>query len=70
MAGRSRAITFTPQARNLPPRFAERILQLEMDLDFNCNLTTLKQLLELYSLAIEHYESVNDHRHLQYQERM
>jgi hypothetical protein len=35
-----------------------------MDLDFNCNLTTLKALLELYSLAIEHYESISDHRHL------
>lgn len=71
MAGRSsRGLTFTPQGRTLPPRFAERILQLEMDLDYSCSLATLKQLLQLYSTAIEHYESIEDPRFLQFQERM
>ena len=41
-----------------------------MDLDYFCNLNTLKQLLELYSQAVEYFESLNDPRHMQYQERM
>lgn len=41
-----------------------------MDLDYSCSLATLKQLLQLYSTAIEHYESIEDPRFLQFQERM
>jgi hypothetical protein len=55
---------FSPKQKQLPARFAERILQLEMDLDYHCNLGTLKQLLELYSQAIEFFESLNDPRHM------
>jgi hypothetical protein len=27
--------------KRLPPKFAEKMLQLEMDLDYHCNMNTL-----------------------------
>lgn len=55
--------------------FASRILDLELQLQHNCNLQLINALMEAYSVpstqrAIEHYECSQDPKHVQLQERM
>lgn len=59
----------------LPDNFAEDLLDLEMDLERNCNLDTIRHLVSLYSVitkkrAIEHYESKKDSKYKAYHNRM
>ena len=59
----------------LPDNFAEDLLDLEMDLERNCHLDTIRRLVSLYSVisikrAIEHYESKKDNKYKAYHNRM
>lgn len=44
----------------LPENFAEDVLRLELDLESNCNMDALRQLLELYTVAVEYYSTQRD----------
>lgn len=55
--------------------FAENILDLELQLQHNCTLPLINALMQAYSVfhtqrAIEHYECIQDPKHVQLQERM
>lgn len=55
--------------------FAEKILDLELELQRNCSLPLINSLMEAYSVrsmqkAIEYYECRQDPKYLQLQERM
>lgn len=59
----------------LPPRFSDRVLELEAALKAECTLENIKKLMELYTVrtrqaGIEHYESVSDLTFLKYQEKL
>lgn len=59
----------------LPESFAEDLLDLEMDLEKNCKLETIRQLVSLYSVisnqrAIEYYELIKDNKYQAYHKRM
>ena len=68
--GRQKKIKEEPVEDNLPPSFAQNVLELETSLDFNCTLEVVNKLMELYTQAIEYYESIQNHNYLHYQERM
>jgi hypothetical protein len=53
-----------PLAKSLPSNFAEMVLQLEMDLTYQCSLTRINQLISLYSEGIEYFECLGDPRFL------
>ena len=57
-------------ASPLPPNFAQEVLDLEGSLDFDCSEQTVKRLMQLYTAAIEHYEAIEDLKHLHYQDRL
>ena len=45
----------------LPAHFAENVLRLELDLESNSNIMdTLRELLELYTVAVEYYSTQRD----------
>ena len=55
--------------------FAENILDLELQLQHNCTFPLINALMQAYSVfptqrAIEHYECLQDPKHVQLQERM
>ena len=59
----------------LPNDFAESILKLEINVDVDPSLESLRSLLELYSViykqqAIEFYEAIRDPKYKYYQDRM
>lgn len=73
MFGRKRAGKVTPRStfsHSRTSNFAEEVLELEGELDFNCSLSTVQRLMQLYTEAIEYYESIKDAKYLHYQERM
>ncbi|KAL4442151.1 hypothetical protein ABPG74_009169 [Tetrahymena malaccensis] len=52
------------KAKNLPPRFAEQLLFLEMEMEQEIvDLSSVKKLLELYANAIEYYESIKSDKY-------
>jgi hypothetical protein len=53
-----------PGRKTLPPNFAEMVIQLEMDMNYSCNLNSLNQLIALYSEGIEYFECIGDGRYL------
>ena len=55
---------------SLPKNFAQQVLDLEGEIDFNCELSTVKRLIELYTAAIEFYEAVQNNKYLHYQRRL
>ncbi|OMJ76494.1 hypothetical protein SteCoe_24116 [Stentor coeruleus] len=57
-------------AKPLPKDFAEQVLRLEISVDVDSSMEALKSLLELYSQAIEYYESIRDQKYKYYQDRM
>jgi hypothetical protein len=42
------------------------VLELELALESHCSVSLLKELLELYTVAIAHFESIGDPVFLQY----
>ena len=54
----------------LPNNFAQQVLDLEGELDTRCSLSCVKQLLELYSAAVEYFEAIQNSKYLHYTERM
>ena len=59
----------------LPPRLTERLIQLETAFSEEPKLSTLNELVALYSVtvrqaAIEHYEALQNPLYKQYQERL
>jgi len=54
----------------LPENFFEKVLDLELKLKRDFHLSILEELLNLYSVAIEYYESNNNQKHLDYQTRL
>ena len=60
------SISITP----LSSSFAQEVLDLEGSLYNSCQLGQVKQLLSLYSQAIEYYGAVQDVRYLHYKERL
>lgn len=61
---------YCPSITPLPEDFADQVLELEMKVDCQPSIEALRQLLELYSQAIEYYESKKNKKYLYYQERM
>ncbi|CAD8108770.1 unnamed protein product [Paramecium primaurelia] len=56
---------FQEHSQNLPPFFAENILYLEMEVE--CNNVTIEvvnQLLELYRIGVEYFESIKSNKFL------
>ena len=54
----------------LPPHFAEEVLDLEGEVAMHCTLKDVLRLIELYTLATEHYEAIQDSKYLHYQDRI
>jgi hypothetical protein len=50
----------------LPDDFFEQILACEIQLKKGFSMPTLRKLINLYSKAVEYYESINDPRYLRY----
>lgn len=55
---------------HLGPEFASRLLEAELELENNCCLTVLQELLDLYQEAVEIYERNDDLRYLDFQKRI
>jgi hypothetical protein len=53
-----------------PSDFADKLISKEMKLDSVCSMEVINELVELYGMAVEHYENIGDTRHIDYQERM
>ena len=51
---------------SLPDDFFEQILTCEIQLKKGVTMTTLRKLVNLYSKAVEYYESINDPRYMRY----
>ncbi|OMJ84710.1 hypothetical protein SteCoe_14099 [Stentor coeruleus] len=61
---------FYPVSITLPEDFAEQLLELEMQVDKNCEIDTIKALVDLYSNAIEYYENTKDTKYHAYKKRL
>lgn len=68
--GRRRSEKVFEKEPELRESFAQEVLDLEIDTNLNCTLSNIKALMELYTFAIEHYESIKNCKYLYYQERM
>ena len=67
----SRARASLRQSRKLPANFAERVLDLEADIESgNFTQTSIDELLELYSDAVEFYNSRQDKKFYYYEQKM
>jgi actin-related protein len=60
----------TSRRQQLPPDFASRLLDAELELENNCTLAVLQGLLDLYQEAVEFYELKDDLRYLDFQQRI
>lgn len=56
--------------KNLPENFFERIIEYEMKLKYDFSMETLNNLIEISSAAIEFYESNDDEKYKDYQNRL
>ncbi|EAS04442.1 hypothetical protein TTHERM_00616170 (macronuclear) [Tetrahymena thermophila SB210] len=57
--------------KELPPGFAETILELEIYLDNEfIEIEKVKELLELYMIGVEYYESIGDQRFIYFNKKM
>jgi hypothetical protein len=55
---------------NLPADFASKLIDKEIELESDCSITSLTQLVELYRLAIEYYEEIKDPKFWDFQDRL
>ena len=65
LSGKSIVKTAEKEA-TLPDDFFEQILACEIQLKKGFSMPTLRKLINLYSKAVEYYESINDPRYLRY----
>jgi len=57
--------------KQLPPDFADRVLELEIELERDdFTIDTLNCLLSLYSMAVEYYESIHSEKYVYYAEKI
>ena len=56
----------TEKKNTLPDDFFEQILACEIQLKKGFSMNTLRKLINLYSRAVEYYESINDSRYMRY----
>ena len=56
--------------QEFPSDFADQLVAKEMAVDRECTIDNINELVQLYGMAVEHYENLNDNRHIDYQERM
>ncbi|OMJ89503.1 hypothetical protein SteCoe_8299 [Stentor coeruleus] len=61
---------FYQASLNLPENFAQNLLELEMQVDKNCKLEDIRSLVDLYSSAIEYYESIKNSKFQAYHKRL
>jgi len=54
----------------LPDHFAEDLLSLELKLDQQPHIATVRKLVDLYSKAVEHYEAQKDPKYSIYHNRL
>eukprot|EP00347_Sterkiella_histriomuscorum_P021984 403332085 len=64
-------LKYTNNDKKLPPNFAERVLELEMELENDCtSIDSINNLLYLYSQAVEYYNGMNNDRFQLYADRI
>lgn len=56
--------------RSLPENFFEKVLDLELKIKRDFSMESLGELVDLYTIAIEWYESVEDPKYKDYQNRL
>jgi hypothetical protein len=56
--------------RSLPINFFEKVLDLELKIKREFSMASLSELVDLYTIAIEWYESVEDQKYKDYQNRL
>lgn len=56
----------------LPQNFADRLLDLEITYKLSeiPSQENIKQLLEMYTIGVEYYESIRSHKYLYFQQKM
>eukprot|EP00357_Protocruzia_adherens_P026951 CAMPEP_0115031832 /NCGR_PEP_ID=MMETSP0216-20121206/38791_1 /TAXON_ID=223996 /ORGANISM="Protocruzia adherens, Strain Boccale" /LENGTH=638 /DNA_ID=CAMNT_0002409603 /DNA_START=53 /DNA_END=1969 /DNA_ORIENTATION=- len=58
------------ELETLGPDFADQVLKLEFLVEKHCRLDDIQKLLDLYSRAVEHYNSRGDERFMDFKERI
>jgi len=66
MTNSQKLIKAAEKKDTLPDDFFEQILACEIQLKKGFSMTTLRKLINLYSRAVEYYESINDPRYMRY----
>jgi len=56
--------------KKLTPDFFEKVLDQELELKRNFSIDNLQVLVDLYSMAIEYYSSIEDSKFRDYQNRL
>lgn len=56
--------------KSLPENFFEKVLDLELKIKRDFNMSLLQELISYYSMAIEYYESKEDIKFKDYQTRL
>lgn len=56
--------------KNLPENFFEKVLDIELKIKREFNMNLLQELINCYSTAIEYYESREDPKYKDYQNRL
>ena len=54
----------------LSPNFAVKLIDKEAELERNCNVDIIQELVQLYTEAVEYYAFIKDNKSYDYQERM
>jgi hypothetical protein len=66
----SQAVSLRQERPKFPDNFAEILIKKEMQLDSNCVMQVVTELVELYGQAVEHYHGLGNSLHIDYQDRM
>lgn len=61
---------FRVQCSDISPELATEIIEKELDLDKTVTLNLVQDLIALYTRAIEHYESQENPKYLDFQEKL
>ena len=68
--GKKRSEKISQDQPEINKSFAQQVLDLEVEINFQCNIENIKRLMELYTKAIEFYESDTNDKFVYYQEKM
>jgi hypothetical protein len=60
------------EEKTLPARFAEQVLDLELEVEANpqVEVETVNRLVELYSIAVEYYSTVQSNKYLVFKNKI